>query len=139
MMERSQQHIQFAQRAYQAMADADMAWMTEHCHPDVLFVQGGRFPTAGTYQGRDAMFGHYGEFMAMIGGQFQLSPIEFLGGDERVAVYLTVTIGTGDDRLEFDELHLWRIVDDRLVEMHAVPLDPYAVDAYFEQRTPAPA
>lgn len=135
-MDRAQGNIEFAQRAYQAMVAADMAWMVEHTDPDVLFVQGGRFPTAGTFRGRDAMFGHYGEFMAMVGGQFQMAAHDFLASDERVAVYLTVTIGSGDDSVEFDELHLWRVVDDRLVELHAVPLDPYEVDAYFERRAP---
>jgi ketosteroid isomerase-like protein len=136
-MDRRQQNIEFAQAAYAAMAASDMPWMYAHTHPDVLFVQGGRFPTAGTYHGRDAMFAHYGEFMALVAGQFELVPRDFMASDEHVVVYLTVTIGAGENRLEFEELHLWRIADDQLVEMRAIPCDPYAVDVFFQERSAA--
>ena len=131
-----QENIEFAQAAYQAMAAGDMPWLVGHTHPDVVFHQGGRFPTAGTYRGRDAMFGHYGEFMNMVAGQFSLVPHDFLASDERVAVSITVTIGLGEERLEFDELHLWRVVDGLLAEMHAIPFDPYIIDEFFARTAP---
>lgn len=133
-MDGAARNIEFAKRAYGAMMAGDIAWMVEHTDPAVVFVQGGSFPTAGRFEGRDAMFGHYQEFMALVGGQFKLDAHDFLGSDERTAVYLTVTIGTGDDRIEFEEVHLWRIGDDRLLELQAVPFDPYSVDAWFEKR-----
>jgi ketosteroid isomerase-like protein len=126
-----QENIDFAKAAYTAMAAADLPWMAEHTHPDVVFKQGGRFPTAGTYNGRDAMFGHFMEFMTLVGGDFALDPHDYLASDERVAVHLTVTIGLGGRRLSFEEVHLWRIVDGLLVEMHAIPFDPYEVDDFF--------
>lgn len=134
-MDRAQENIEFAQAAYKAMAAADMEWLVAHTHPDVVFQQGGRFPTAGTYHGRDALFGHFGEFMALVRGEFALEPHDFLASHERVAVHLTVTLGSGDNRFQFDEVHLWRVSGDQVVEMHAIPFDPYAVDAYFAGRT----
>ena len=47
-----------ARDAFDAIARGDVEWLTAHMHEDVVFHQGGRFPTAGTYEGRDAVFAH---------------------------------------------------------------------------------
>jgi ketosteroid isomerase-like protein len=127
----AQDNIEFAKQAYDAMTRGDIEWMVAHMHPDVRFVQGGRFPTAGTYEGRDAMLGHFMEFMTMVEGNFSLVQRDYLASDDRVAVLLTVTIGYKGETLEFDEVHVWRVADDLLLEMHAIPFDPYAVDAFL--------
>jgi len=127
----AQDNIDFARQAYDAMAAADVDWMLAHMHPEVVFVQGGRFPTAGTYRGPDAVLGHFLEFMTLVEGNFSMTPHDFLGSDERVAAVITVTIGLGGRQLDFDEMHVFKIVDGLLVEMHAVPFNPYEVDEFF--------
>lgn len=130
-MGRIEDNIAFATAAYKAIATADVEWMQAHTHPDVVFQQGGRFPTAGTFHGRDAMFGHFFEFMALVDGNFSIDAHDFLASEERVAVYLTVTIGRGGQTLTFDEVHLWRIDGDQLVDLRALPFDPYLIDEFF--------
>jgi len=130
-MATAQENIEFAKAAYEAIGRADLAWMREHTHPDVVFQQGGRFPTAGTFHGRDAMFGHFMDFMTMVGGNFSIEPHDFLASEQRVAVYITVTTGVGDQQLRFDEVHLWTIANGLLVDMRAIPFDPYTVDEFF--------
>src|SRR5437588_12033559 len=110
-------NVTFVRRAYEAITTADMPWMAEHTADDVEFHQGGRFPTAGTYRGRDAMFGHFMEFMTMVEGQFSLDLRDILASEERVAVYLDVTIGYQGKQLTFDEVHLWKIEDGLLVAL----------------------
>ena len=127
----AQENIELAKAAYEAMARGDIPWMQEHTHPDVVFQQGGRFPSAGTFHGRDAMFGHFMEFMAMVGGNFSIEPHDLMASDERVAAYITVTTGVGDRTISFDELHLWKLVDGLVVDMRAIPFDPYALDEFF--------
>src|SRR4051812_24758560 len=121
----AQENVELAKRAYAAIAAADIPWITEHTADDVVFHQGGRFPTAGTFRGRDAMLGHFMEFMTLVEGQFAIEPVDFLASEERVAAVIRVRIGMGSDQLEFDEVHLWRIRDGKMVEMHAVPFEPY--------------
>jgi uncharacterized protein len=131
-------NLDFVRQAYDAMSRADLPWMEAHTSPDVVFRQGGRFPTAGTHVGREAMFGHFIEFMTMVGGNFRIEVKDLLAGEERVAACIAVTIGLGEHTLAFDEIHLWRIAEGLLVEMDAVPVDPYAVDAFFaEHHRPA--
>src|SRR4051812_30432538 len=126
-MSGSQGNVELVRAAYEAMAGGDVAWLSEHTSPDVVFQQGGRFPTAGTFAGRDAMFGHMMEFLAMVEGNFSLDPHDFMASDDRVAVLLTVAVGVGERDLAFDELHVFTIADGLVVDMRAIPLDPYAV------------
>jgi ketosteroid isomerase-like protein len=125
-------NIEFAKTAYDAIARADIEWLQAHTHPDVEFQQGGTFPTAGIFHGRDAMFGHFIEFMTMVDGQFSMDIHDILAGEDRVAVYLSVTVGWRDKKLTFDEVHLWRIAEGLLVDMRAIPFDPYVVDNFFQ-------
>jgi hypothetical protein len=52
---------------------------------------------------------------------------------ERVAAHITVTVGVGAKRLSFEELHLWTVVDGLVVDLRAIPFDPYAVDEFFAE------
>jgi hypothetical protein len=61
------------------------------------------------------MFGHFMDFMTMVGGNFSIEPHDFLASERRVAVSITVTTGVGDKQLSFDEVHLWTIADGLLV------------------------
>ena len=131
MGSKQQENIDFAKAAYDAISRADIPWMQEHTHPDVVFQQGGHFPTAGTFHGRDAMFGHFMEFMTMVEGKFSMDVHDILASDDRAAVFLTVEVGYQDRTLTFDEVHLWKFADGLLVDMRAIPLDPYALDDFF--------
>jgi uncharacterized protein len=126
-----QDNVGFAEAAYEAMARGDIPWLQEHTHPEVVFEQGGRYPTAGTFVGRDAMFGHFMEFMTMVGGDFSIEPHDFMASDDRVAAHITVTVGVGEKRLSFEEVHLWTVADGLVVDVRAIPFDPYAVDEFF--------
>ena len=92
-------NIEFVREAYDAIARGDIAWMEAPPAPDVVFFQGGRFPTAGTYHGREAMFGHFVEFMTLVGGQFSIELRDLLASDDRVAAVIEVTIGLNGEQL----------------------------------------
>ena len=126
-----QDNIELAKAAYEAIAAGDVPWLQAHTHDDVVFQQGGRFPTAGTFVGRDAMFGHILEFMTMVGGDFSIAVRDLMASEHRVAAVITVEVGVGAKRLAFDEVHLWTMADGLLVEMRALPFDPYTVDEFF--------
>ena len=125
--------VDFAQSLYDAMARGDMPWMQEHMHPDAVFHQTGRFPTAGTYRGRDAVFGHLGEFMQLVEGKFSIETHDFVDSDEHLVALIRVTIGYKGRSLDFDEAHIFHLEDGKVREMWAVPQDPYAVDAFFAE------
>src|SRR5213593_3503940 len=125
------ENVELVRKAYTAISTGDIPWIQEHTSPDVVFFQGGRFPTAGTFPSRDAMFGHYMEFMQMVEGQFSIEVRDVLASDEHAVGLASVTIKRGDEAITFDEAHVFRIADGLVVEMWALPKDPYEVDAFF--------
>jgi len=121
----------FARDAFAAINAADVPWLQAHTHDDVVFHQGGHFPTAGVYEGRDALFGHFMEFMQLVEGKFSMELHDVLANDDHAVLLVAVTIGKGGRELTFNETHVWHIRDGLAVEMWAIPVDPYAVDEFF--------
>jgi uncharacterized protein len=119
-------------QAYDAMGRGDIPWLQDHTHADVVFHQTGRFPTAGTYRGRDALFGHFMEFMQLVGGDFKIDVHDVLANDEHVTALIRVTVGRDGKQLEFEEVHVFHVRDGLLTEMWAIPQDPYSVDEFFK-------
>lgn len=131
-MGRADENVQFAKDAFDAIAQGDTDWLAAHMRDDVVFHQGGRFPTAGTYHGRDAVFTHMMEFFALVDFSFKMQLVDVAGTSERAMVLVRVAFDYKGKHFEFDEAHIWHIADGLTVEMWAAPLDPYAVDAFFE-------
>lgn len=124
-------NAELAEQAYKAIASGDIPWLEAHTSPDVVFHQGGRFPTAGTYRGRDAMFAHMMEFMTLVEGNFSIEVHDILANDDHVVALVKVHIAKGGRKLAFDEAHVWHVTDGRMVEMWSVLQDPYEVDEFF--------
>ena len=124
-------NAEFARKAYDAMAGGDVDYLQAHMHPDVIFHQGGRFPTAGTHVGRDAVFGHMMEFFTMVDFSMKLDIHEILASDDHIVALIRVSLDYQGRHLEFDEAHVWHVRDDLVTEMWAVPKDPYEVDEFF--------
>ena len=121
----------FAREAFAAIASGDTAWLEAHMHPDVVFHQGGRFPTAGTYHGRDAVFGHMMEFFSLVDFSMKIDLHDVLATDDHTVALVRVSIDYQGRHLDFDEAHIWHVREGQATEMWAVPKDPYEVDAFF--------
>lgn len=124
-------NAQFARDAFDAIARGDTAWLEAHMHADVVFHQGGRFPTAGTYNGRDAVFGHMMEFFALVDFSMKIAVHDIAASDEHAVSLVQVSIDYQGRHLDFDEVHVWHVRDALATEMWAVPKDPYSVDEFF--------
>jgi hypothetical protein len=120
-----------AREAFDAMARGDTDWLVAHMHPDVVLHQGGRFPTAGTYRGRDAVFGHMMEFFTLVEFSMKTAVHDIAATDDHAISLVQVSIDYQGRHLDFDEAHIWHIRDGQTTEMWGVPKDPYAVDAFF--------
>ena len=94
---------ELAREAFRAITSGDIPWIEAHTSPDVVFHQGGRFPTAGTFDGRDAMFGHYMAFMELVEGKFSMELHDVLANDDHIVMLVAVKIGKGDRELVFNE------------------------------------
>ena len=124
-------NAQFVRDAFDAIIGGDTAWLEAHMHPEAVFHQGGRFPTAGTYVGRDAIFGHMMEFFTMVDFSMKIALHDATATDDHAIGLVTVSIDYQGRHLDFDEAHIWHVRDGQVTEMWAVPKDPYEVDAFF--------
>jgi ketosteroid isomerase-like protein len=130
-------NAQLAREAFDAIGRGDVEWLAAHMHDDVVFHQGGRFPTAGTYVGRDAVFAHMMEFFELVDFSMKTEVQDVTASDEHAVSLVRVSIDYQGRHLDFDEAHIWRVRDGKTVEMWGVPKDPYAVDAFFLGEAPA--
>jgi len=122
-----------ARKAYEAMATGDITWMQANSSPDIVFTQLGRNPIAGRFEGQEKMFGHFGEFMGLTGGDFKFTIGPVLADDERAVVLMHLAAGRPDGRrLELDEIHVWEFgADGKVATVKAIPEDAYALDEFF--------
>jgi ketosteroid isomerase-like protein len=123
----------FARDAFDAIGRGDVEWLQAHMDPNVVFHQGGRFPTAGTYVGRDAVFGHMMEFFALVDFSMKIAVHDVAATDDHAVSLVKVSIDHRGRHLDFDEVHIWHVHDGVATEMWAVPKDPYEVDAFFAE------
>lgn len=122
---------EFARAAFDAIATGNSEWLDAHMAEDVEFFQGGRFPTAGFYSGKEAVFGHMMEFFVLVDFSMKLALHDVVANDDHVIALVTVSIDYQGRHLDFDEAHVWHIHDGKAKDMWAVPKDPYEVDAFF--------
>lgn len=122
---------ELARQAFEAIASGNSEWLDAHMADDVDFFQGGRFPTAGRYSGKDAVFGHMMEFFTLVDFSMKLAPHDVLANDEHTVALVTVSIDYQGRHLDFDEAHVWHIRNGKVTAMWAVPKDPYEVDEFF--------
>jgi ketosteroid isomerase-like protein len=122
---------EFARAAFDAISSGNSEWLDAHMSDDVEFFQGGRFPTAGHYSGKEAVFGHMMEFFVLVDFSMKLSLHDVLATDDHVVSLVTVSIDYLGRHLDFDEAHVWHIRDGKVKEMWAVPKNPYEVDEFF--------
>jgi uncharacterized protein len=123
-----------AREAFEAIARGDTDWLVAHMHPDVVFHQGGRFPTAGTYAGRDAVFAHMMEFFTLVDFSMKTDVHDVAATDDHVISLVRVSIDYQGRHLDFDEAHIWHVRGGHTIEMWAVPNDPYTVDEFFANK-----
>jgi len=75
-------------RVYAAISVKDTAELAQLISPDITVLTPGRNPLAGRYEGRDALFGFFGQLAALSGGTYaaELSEL-YTGADSVVAVH----------------------------------------------------
>lgn len=119
-----------------AMRAGDREAAFDHYADDVVGYVPGRSALAGTRRGRAAVEAYIREAIARAGGEVSLELVDTLVGEEHVALLLHEHLGSGENALELRRANVYRIRDDKIVEIRIFEADQYAVDAWFS--APAP-
>ena len=123
-------YAKLARSAWEAAAAGDTEALRRLCTPDLLWHASGRGPRSGVHRGLEQVF----VYLAAIGDaaeRFDSQLERVLVGDDRVAVLFHVVGRRGSRTLDTDFILLFRIEDERIAEIWAVPRDQYAVDEFW--------
>jgi ketosteroid isomerase-like protein len=86
---------------------------------------------AGTFRGREEIFGFLGRLPKETGGTYASSLIDVLASERRAAALYRASGERHGRRLELDQVLLFRIEDGLVQEVLALPSDPAAFDTFW--------
>ena len=117
-------------RAYAAFSAGDLAALSELMAPDCTWEVAGRNRLSGTYAGRDAVFGYFGQLLEATGGTFAVE----LGSIAEIApdtVLVTCRVSATVEGTHHAEDIVQRIAlrDGQAVSCRTFVEDTYAWDA----------
>lgn len=123
-------HAVLARAAWEAVSASDVEAIGHLCTEELTWHASGRGARSGDYRGRDAVI----EYLAAIGDatdRFDSRLDEILVNDSLVAVLFNVSGTRGERALDTGFILLFRIEDQRIAEVWAVPRDQHAVDEFW--------
>ena len=99
---------------------------------DVVMHLPGRGSLAGSHRGRDAVIGAIRALLDRTDGlPVEVEVLDRLTSADRVAMLLRESTSRGADQLELSRVNIYRVRDDRIVEIEIFEADQYEVDEFF--------
>jgi ketosteroid isomerase-like protein len=98
---------------------------------DAIWTVPGSSAMAGTFTGREEIFGFLGRLPKETEGTYASSLIDVLASDGRAAALYRASGERHGRRLELDQVLLFRIEDGFVQEVLALPSDPAAFDTFW--------
>jgi uncharacterized protein len=118
-------------RGYQAFLSQDMATLGELFADDIVWHAPGRNQVAGTFRGKDEVFGVFQKVGELTAGTFSLEIHAVLADDEH-AVVLARATGQHDGRmLDDNSVQVFHVKDGKVTEQWLYPGDVYASDEFW--------
>ncbi len=123
-----------ARVAWQAAADGDVEVLSRVFSPELIWHASGRGPRSGDYRGQREVF----EYLASIGDaaeRFDSELEDVLVGEDKVAVLFRIRGRREGSDLDTHFILVFRVEEDRIAEVWAVPRDQYAIDEFWGSRS----
>ena len=110
----------------------DFDVLTDAFADDITWHLSGANPLAGTYRGREAVFGYFAKIMELTAGTLRPVDRDTAGGDEHGVLLLhTTATRIGKRPLDIDEILVCRVVNGRMAEVHQFQYDRQAWDEFW--------
>jgi ketosteroid isomerase-like protein len=98
-------------RGYEDFNAADLEALSGLFSPDITLLQPGRGRLSALYDGRDAVFGFFGQMAAETGGTFRAELRELYANDTQVVAVHTATATRGGETLSADAALVFELND----------------------------
>jgi ketosteroid isomerase-like protein len=118
-------------KGYEAFAAGDMATLDQLFADDVVWHSQGRNQLAGTFRGKQEVFGTFQKVAELTGGSFNLE-LHAVFADDEHAVVLARARGERDGRtLDDNTVQVFHVKDGKVTEQWLHPGDVYASDEFW--------
>lgn len=118
-------------KGYQAFAAGDMQTLSDLFADDVVWHVPGQNPLAGTYRGKDEVFGFFAKVVEVSGGTFSLEIHDVLANDEH-GVALVKARGQREGKsLEDNQVNVLHLEGGKVHEFWGHASDSAAVDEFW--------
>jgi uncharacterized protein len=129
-----EQNEAVVRRMFDAFARKDGFGLRGLFAEDAVWRVPGGSVMAGSYEGRDAIFRFLGRLPKETNGTYGSRLIDVLASDERAAALYRAVGERDGQRLDLDQLLLFRLEAGLIVEVLALPSDPSAFEAFWHRR-----
>jgi ketosteroid isomerase-like protein len=125
-------NIEFVDHFYNLFARGEMRALAHLFADDFLFVPAGKdCQIAGPRRGFNELVRFTEQQSTLTNGTWMPRARDILASDDHAAVLVTVAATRGGRTREFRLVHVWRIHQNRAVELRSYVEDQYAYDEFF--------
>ena len=124
-------NIAIARKGYEAFATGDVKSLEQTIADDVIWHVEGRSQLAGTYKGRQEVFGFFGKIAELSGGTFKLDIHDILANDDHTVVLVTATASRNGRNVTSHDAHVSHVRDGQIVEFWSASDNVYEFDEVF--------
>jgi ketosteroid isomerase-like protein len=118
-------------RGYEAFAAQDMATLDQLFADDIVWHVPGRSQLAGTFRGKQEVFGTFQKVGELTSGTFELDIHAVLADDDHAVVLTRVTGQREGRKLDDTAVQVFHIKDGKVTEQWLHPGDLYANDDFW--------
>ncbi len=122
---------EMVRRGYEAFATGDLATLNELLADDIVWHATGRNQLAGTYRGKEEVFGLFQRLAELSGGTFKLDVHTILADDEHAVALARVTGEREGKTLDDNTIQAFHVRDGKVTEQWLYPGDAYATDEFW--------
>jgi uncharacterized protein len=122
---------ELVRRGYEAFAAADIATLNEIFADDIVWHAAGRNQLAGTYRGKEEVFGVFQRVAELSGGTFKLEIHAILADDDHAVVLARATGEREGRTLDDNTIQVFHVKDGKVTEQWLHPGDAYTSDEFW--------
>jgi ketosteroid isomerase-like protein len=125
-----EENVERVRKGYEAFGAGDIATLTELFHPDAVWNAPERGVLAGTYHGRDTIFGFFGQLQQESKGTFRAIPVALAATGAQVFVQHRTSAERNGRTLRSEAVLVYTIEGSVIREVREYPAD-HTVEAAF--------
>ena len=118
-------------KGYEAFAGYDLDTIRALFADDVIWHVGGRSQLAGTFKGKDEVFGWFAKLLTLSEGTFKINVHDVIANDNHAVVLSNDTAQRGDKHLDVQAVAVYHIANGQVTEAWFFNSDVYADDEFF--------